>query len=134
MTEELINTDGLGTALVYIADKIGITVEQMYHIYVSAQFTMAVTQIVFILIWAVSTIIILKIAYDRNKGDLKDTSHFGNNDSAILKVFICTAVGSAFIGSILLFLYGPVIAIFCPDYMALQSLMEDIGKIASILK
>jgi hypothetical protein len=59
----LINTDGLGTALTYIADKIGITVEQMYRIYVAAQFTQAVLQIIFILIWAIAVIIVVKKIY-----------------------------------------------------------------------
>lgn len=131
MTEELINMDGIGNALVYIADKIGVSVAQMYEIYVKAQATMALLQIALILIViGVSIgIFLLFYFYAAKKMDdtLNDTDRFLLSGmisivSLVIMAFICSA------------LYYPLLAYFCPEYTALQSLMQDIGNIAKVLR
>jgi len=138
MTEELINTDGIGTALVYIADKIGITVEQMYHIYVGAQVTMATVQIVMIATWFIVVALTIVFVYmfgmrsekqehpDRNK----DAYQF---DVIVVSVSVGTIVG-ILLALVLAFMYVPIIAYLCPEYTALKSLMSDLSTITNILK
>jgi uncharacterized membrane protein YagU involved in acid resistance len=129
MTGELINTDGFGTALIYIADKLGLTVDQMYKIYVHAQASMAITQIILICLWVVIVSITFIVTYShllkKNcKIDPAETVFFS------FVVIIVIAVISAFV---LLALYHPIIAYMCPEYTALKSLMNDIGSIIKIL-
>lgn len=132
MTEELINMDGIGNALVYIADKIGITVAQMYEIYVKAQAMMALLQIVMILAIIGISISVFLICYfyaiNKIFSDIKSDS-----DRFLASAFIAFI---AFIASgfIMAMLYTPLLAYLCPEYTALKSLMGDIGNIASILR
>ena len=128
MTGELINTDGLGTALIYIADKLGLTVEQMYKIYVHAQVSIAIIQITMICIWVVAVIITVKVTYWYCK---KDSNTMRDIIEASIIVTIIIAVILTFI---LVILYNPIIAYMCPEYTALRSLMNDIGNIAQILR
>jgi uncharacterized membrane protein YidH (DUF202 family) len=127
----LINTDGLGTALTYIADKIGITVEQMYRIYVAAQFTQAVLQIIFILIWAIAVIIVVKKIY---VWQMSIHTERYDRDTGILLTFLGSVIVIVFVSLILSVIYDASVAILCPEYTALQSLMKDIVNIATKLK
>jgi hypothetical protein len=129
MAGELINTDGLGTALVYIADKIGITVAQMYDIYVKAQAAMAIVQIIMILLWVVVVSIVAIFVYSNFKKDNKDDMF-----AVITVTLMSTIIIGIVLAGVLAFLYNPIIAYMCPEYMALKSLMSDISHIATILK
>jgi hypothetical protein len=129
MTGELINTDGIGTALVYIADKIGVTVAQMYEIYVHAQQTMAFVQIVFILIWFIVVFGVILITHLYIK---KDAS--ASDEDKVLVPITFGAGAAIVMFFILIALYFPLIAYMCPDYTGLKSLMSDIGQIASFIK
>lgn len=131
MTGELINMDGIGTALMSISDKLGITLVQMYEIYYRAQFAMAVIQIVFILIWCIIVSYILYYVYKVRS----ETDRSRLNDLPLgVEMLIITAIVGAVSGILLLLLYDPVVAIFCPDYTALRSLMSDVCNIMKAVK
>lgn len=131
MTGELINMDGIGTVLMSISDKLGITLVQMYEIYYRAQFTMAVIQIVFILIWCIIVSYILYYVYKVRS----ETDRSRLNDLPLgVEMLIITAIVGAVSGILLLLLYDPVVAIFCPDYTALRSLMSDVCNIMKAVK
>ena len=131
MTGELINTDGLGTVLIYIADKLGLTVEQMYKIYVHAQASMAIIQIAMICVWVVVVIITLKVTFWYCK---KNCNNGVSSFDIIAVSIIITIVIAVILAFILDILYNPIIAYMCPEYTALKSLMNDIGNIAQILR
>jgi cytochrome bd-type quinol oxidase subunit 1 len=128
MSGELINMDGIGNALVYIADKIGITVAQMYEIYVTAQATMAILQIVMIIICVVAMIIAGASTYSYFK---KSGSSF---DDIILGTIIISVIVGVAVAIIMAALYNPLLAYMCPDYTALKSLMSDVVDIAGVIK
>jgi hypothetical protein len=123
MTGELINMDGVGTALMAISDKLGMTLLQMYDVYFRAQFVMAIVQIVFILLWCIITACIIYYTY-KLRSCIK-RNHYSDMPLMIEMLAVTLCAGFT-IGILLLFLYDPVIAIFCPDYTALQSLIHDI--------
>jgi len=139
MAGELINMDGVGTALISIADKIGITVMQMYNIYVYAQATMALVQIVMIIIWFICTFGAMVIAFTYAHKLDDDESIKKTNKADRIYVALCVAllVGAVvgiIVTAILAVLYIPVIAIMCPEYTALKSLMNDVVSVAISLK
>ena len=112
MTGELVNLDGLGNAFIYIADKIGFTLQEIYTIYVSAQQAIALVQISFVLLWAIVTIVAGYCLYRyATKARTMEIFHFG------------TLAVSAVFGIVLLFLYRPLIALLCPEYSAIQSMI-----------
>lgn len=126
MSGELINTDGLGSALMYIADKLNITLQQMYEIYARAQFFMGIVQIAMILIWCIVMIVVFVLITKYLKLITKSDSIF-EFDVMMPTLMAMLIVGSVF-GVILTFLYNPILAIMCPDYMALKSMIYDIGQ------
>jgi len=135
MAGELINMDGVGTALISIADKIGITVMQMYNIYVYAQATMALVQIVMIIIWIICTFGAMVIAFTyAHKLDDDESIKKTNKADRICVALLVGAVVGIIVTAILAVLYIPVIAIMCPEYTALKSLMNDVVSVAISLK
>ena len=130
MNETLLNTDGLGNAMIYIADKIGMTLEQVYYVYLQAQFVMATVQIVMTVICFALFFITFIYLYRReekrsdNRVDIDD----------IFGIVIVSAIITIFPLLLCVALYTPIIAMFCPEYTALNSLMNDIGHLASVLK
>lgn len=129
MAGELINMDGLGTALVYIADKIGITVAQMYDIYFRAQAAMAILQIVMVLVSVIVLVGVMAISYILLKKQ-KET------DEATL-VFVPLVLGIiafVIVAVICMALYNPLLAYMCPEYTALKSLMYDITSVANLVR
>jgi len=136
MAGELINMDGVGTALISIADKIGITVMQMYNIYVYAQATMALVQIVMIIIWFICTFGAMVIAFTYAH-KLDDDESIKKTNKAEFRICVALLVGAVvgiIVTAILAVLYIPVIAIMCPEYTALKSLMNDVVSVAISLK
>jgi amino acid transporter len=136
MTNELINIDGIGMALISIADKIGITVMQMYNIYVYAQATLALVQIAMIVIWIICTFGAMVIAFKyahKLVNDDEDVKKIQTSDR-ICVTLILGMVVSVLVAVILVGLYNPVIAFMCPEYTALKSLMNDVVSVAISLK
>lgn len=129
MAEELINMDGIGLALTSIADKIGMTVAQMYEIYVRAQFAIAIAQIVFIIIWAVIVIVVVRKVYVWAYADNK-----GYESDRMGKMFFGCLATVGLVSFVMMILYDASIAIMCPEYTALQNLMGDIGDMIQLLK
>lgn len=136
MTEELINMDGIGNAAIYIADKLGITIAQMYEIYVRAQVTMALIQIVMIMIWCIVFIILLtKISKLTNKIFKITDEDKKYHEGSILMAYIITFVVCMFVIAIVLnLLYDPILALMCPEYTGLKLLLKDIINVANALK
>lgn len=130
MADELINMDGIGTALMYITDNLGMTVVQMYEIYARAQFIIGMVQIILILLWCIIMFFVIKSVYTWCH---KKKSHhcFDADDQENHNIFLTLLITSC-IGVVLAFImwtiYDPVIACLCPEYTALKSLMYDIGK------
>ena len=117
MTGELVNLDGLGNAFIYIADKIGLTLQEIYTIYVSAQQTIALIQISFAILWAIVTLVSGYCLY-RYATKVK-----------IMEIFIFGLIAvSAVFGIILLFLYLPTVALFCPEYSAIQGMINTFSR------
>lgn len=129
MAGELINMDGLGTALVYIADKIGITVAQMYDIYLKAQATMALLQIVMIITCVIVLIGVMIISYLLLKKQ-KET----DEATLVFVPLILGIIAFVIVSIICMALYNPLIAYMCPEYTALKSLMYDITSVANMIK
>lgn len=129
MAEELINTDGLGSAMIYIVDKLNMTLAQVYEIYARAQFTMGAVQILLILIWFISMIVIFVYAVNILKREAESKTMV-TPDVLVPLVFIMFISG-ALLGFLLAFLYSPIMAILCPEYSALTSLMHDIGEMVN---
>jgi cytochrome b subunit of formate dehydrogenase len=128
MSGELINMDGLGNALIYIADKIGLTVNQMYDIYVNAQATMAILQIVMVIICVLAMIVsgIVVYIYFKKNGSSCD-------DSILASIILAIVIGGI-TTVIMVALYNPLLAYMCPEYTALKSLVYDMTNIANVLK
>lgn len=116
------NQLGLGDALVQIADKIGVTVQQMYTIMVEAQVTIAIIQIIFILVDLISAVIIFGIVIWFIKKYCNDELDWG------VALFL-TIVGWLILSMILTLLYRPVIALMCPEYTALQEIITVFSHI-----
>ena len=117
MTGELVNLDGLGNAFIYIADKIGLTLQEIYTIYVSAQQAIALIQISFVLLWMIVTIVAGYCLYRYAK------------KVKVMEIFLFGLIAvSAATGLILAFLFPPVIALFCPEYSAIQSMINTFSR------
>ncbi len=123
MSGELINMDGIGTALVYIADKLGVTVQHIYTVYVAAQQTIAVINVLFAILFMVGAVIITKILYTAYK------AHKTSIYDSFELVMIFSGIGAyTALLVLLLVIRSAVVAYFCPEYMAIQSLIETFAR------
>jgi hypothetical protein len=126
MTGEIIDINSISSAIIYIADKLNMTLAQIYEIYARAQFTIGIVQIVMVLAWCGIMVGVFIYTTKNFKKELGSKTIF-DPDVLIPTIFVMVTAGAVF-GLILTALYSPVIAVTCPEYSALQSLMHDIGQ------
>ena len=111
---------GLGQALVVIADKLGMRVDQMYQIILGAQKFMALLKLVMIFVWVIFMIIIVVITAYFVKKEC-DKASFHSNE---ILYFFVGVVAAVVVTMGMEFIYQPLVAFFCPEYTALQRLVE----------
>jgi len=120
---------GIGTAMVYIADKLGLTLEQVYQVYVHSQKIIALVQLVEIAAYIIGATAII---YTVRRWYLKETKDIKYVDSYVILIYSARAViGVALLGVLLYGLYFPTIALVCPEYVAVN---EMITRLAGIVK
>lgn len=125
MGSELINTDGLSQALIVLADKLGIGLQQMYAIYVSAQQVMAAVHIAFTIMTVIGIVIIMfgmKKYYDTHKSERYC------DGTGLFCILGATALGFVFIFA-MAELSSAFVALLCPQYTALHAMMGDISNL-----
>jgi uncharacterized membrane protein YidH (DUF202 family) len=126
MTGELINTDALAGALVTLANMLGMTIQQMYVIYVSAQQIIGIVQIVLTVVWAIGIIAILMYLYRYYKANKQPDSY---SDMTGVICLVAAILACIIFTLVLWNMYDAIIAVLCPQYAALQAMMRDIGKL-----
>lgn len=115
----------IGDALVQIADKLGITVQQVYELFVSVQSTKGIILIIQIFIFLIGTFIILNYLWkvsekmkseEKYKGsELPDViMMFGGFFGILIYFFIIVLIGDA------------VLQIMYPEYFGAKELIESL--------
>lgn len=125
MTEQLINTDTLSQTLVILADKLGMGLQQMYEIYISAQQTMALLQIVFTIATTVGLMVIMFLTFKYYKNHKQDNKYEAT-ELFCLMGGICVSLSFILV---MVCLYNASLALICPQYTALHAMILDIHSL-----
>jgi uncharacterized membrane protein len=121
----VVSGQSIGDAMMYIADKLNLTVEQVYQVYLRAQVILAIIQIVEIVIFVIGVVIIGYICFEKYK-KAEESCTFSNAD---LKYFMIGFVATLLLGIVLLALYDPIVALTCPEYAAMQAMIHNFASI-----
>jgi hypothetical protein len=118
--EELINTQPIADSVVYIADKLGYTVEQIYTVYTHAYTTIALVNMIALIVVSIITTIafILIYRYLRKSNDIDDSA-FG---AGLWAGLVCTITIFAAI-----VIRDTLIMYLCPEYTAINAILYQIG-------
>jgi hypothetical protein len=130
MVTETIARQSIGDAMVYIADKIGLTLEQVYQIYVGSQMALALIQIALILVFVIGSVTICFLCFRTYKNETKDSKDYDHSD-AQLKYGMFAIFGCAMLGLAVALLYSPITAVVCPEYSAIQAMIGDFASLVS---
>lgn len=107
----------IGDALVAIADKIGIGVVEMYHIYVEAQTAIAIIHTFCALLWVLTVAVFGYLAWKKS-GDMR------GHEKCMIVTMVVTIVG--FVALIIYgeVLYVALLRLLCPEYMAIEEMIQ----------
>ena len=128
MTEVTVSEQGIGNAMIYIADKLGMTIEQMYQVYFHSQRALAMIQLSLILAFIVGTIIITYVMY-RVYTSGKVESKYMDLLQDFGKCFVIWIVVVFTLAIVLVTLYYPIVALVCPEYTAIQSMISSLRSV-----
>lgn len=130
VTKAVANDMGLGDAIVYVADKIGISVQHMYEIMIHAQVTMAILNIVLMVCWCVIVAVTAVITYRTIvKPHLNDKGYSSDIGMRWIVMAGVTAIVALLAIFPLTILQSSLVAIFCPEYSALKEMLYTFKNI-----
>jgi hypothetical protein len=118
---------GLGDAIVYVADKIGISVQHMYEIMLHAQITIAIINILLLIVWCATIVVTVIVVYRKFVKPHEDTTY----DSGMrwLTLSVITAIVALIVACVLTSLQSSLVTVFCPEYSALKELLYTFKNI-----
>ncbi len=111
-----------------LADKLGIAVEQIARIYMTAQFNLGLVDLAMILGVAISTIIVfvvLMLSFHKDEKDCGGKSVTWTDDRVIGPAFWLSLLWLIFAIIISAFLGAALDRIVAPEYMGLQQMISD---------
>lgn len=109
----------IGDALVYIADRIGMTVQQLLSLYFHGVRVEATLQLVFAVIFLLGVFLLVKKA-------VLDAGNVDEEKYPMRFVFLVLAIGAW--GVLVSAVYQWVLAMLVPDYVAIQRILEALGS------
>jgi hypothetical protein len=127
MTNALINTEPIANAMLTIADKLGYTVQQIYQIYVAAQFKIAMINAILATASILTMLILIVYLWWYHK-KLKDANDYDAEEKIFYRAFFGGIIVAIIIG-FLCVLQGILIQLYCPEYCAIQQMLSQFGNL-----
>lgn len=122
----MVAEQNIGNAMIYIADKLGMTIEQVYQVYLASQFTLALIGIAEIAAFVIGCAVIVTVCYRAYKMENDSTTSYGD---CTLKYYMIALASCVLFGLVLLALYDPIVMLICPQYATIHAMLHDFGML-----
>ncbi len=112
----------IGDVLIQIADKLGITVQQVYKLFISVQTAKGILTIIEIFVFSIGIYLYLTWMYKKYKIEIKDDC---NSDIPSL-IIMGGMFGTVIYFFVVIFIGNAILQIMYPEYFGAKELIESL--------